>query len=280
MRALRVCATVQGGACRAVAGCVLPAQPCSFVAPPLSQEGRRPAGQPQRERRGRGAAARRGGRRGRAPPASAALHHHRRHAQGVPDAGHELAHPPVRQRHQRHPGRRDGGQGGGRRAHGHPARACSRRGLRPPDLRGSHAHAGAGQDAADHLACGLPARVPRHPRPPHGAARQLPPVAARTRMVCPCLCLRLRNEQHLHSSACARCCAGRGAQVHAGQLVQRVQALLPLHQGRQVHRQPGGAGAAACWPRAVAAHAWAYVRNCCRRSSHTPAAVLLLLAPS
>lgn len=57
--------------------------------------------------------------------------------------------------------------------------------------------AGAGQDAADDLAAGVPAGVSRHQRPAHG----------------------------------------HRAQVNAAQLDERVQALVPLPARHQVHRQ-------------------------------------------
>lgn len=59
--------------------------------------------------------------------------------------------------------------------------------------------AGAGQDAADNLAAGVPARVSRHPRAPHG----------------------------------------HRAQVHAAQLDQRVPQVVSIHPRCQIPRQPG-----------------------------------------
>lgn len=105
---------VPQGAARCVGGAV--GSTSSSASPPCAAQvgARAPGEPPDGERRGRGAAQGRGGRR-RArgpPPHGAAQHHHGRHAPRVPDAGPQLAHPPLRQRHQRHPGRRDGARCG------------------------------------------------------------------------------------------------------------------------------------------------------------------------
>ena len=68
------------------------------------------------------------------------------------------------------------------------------------------APAGPGQDPADHLPAGLPARVPGYLRAPHG----------------------------------------HRAQVHPAQLDERVQEVVPCPAHRQVPRQPRAKGERCC----------------------------------